>query len=173
MMIIIICAFLIFFALCLSCAFSIVKQAIMNKPFGVDMCVCVSNGNSVFYPSQQEEIVACHLSSLSPVILSSDSFRHGCQTSARARMRTAMLCHNPLRTFISNRTVIVIRVRLRLSQETIVLQDMRALMFRLVLKAIKSVEEKTTDGTEAKRESETPFDNIYLVEHEEDILFIN
>jgi hypothetical protein len=52
----------------------LVQQIIMNKPFGVDMCVCVPNDNSVYFLSisiqqQQKKIVACHLSFSSPVVL--------------------------------------------------------------------------------------------------------
>ncbi len=57
----------------------LVQQIIMNKPFGVDMCVCVYRMIivCVSYPSQynnNKKIVACHLSFSSPVVLQSNSF---------------------------------------------------------------------------------------------------
>ena len=77
------------------------------------MCVCGLNGNSVFYRRKERLL---HVTYRPHRLLFFS--------------RTRFLLLHLSRTFISNRTVMIIRVRLTLSRDVSVLHDMRASLFR-------------------------------------------
>ena len=71
---------------------------------------------------------------------------------------------SPERTFISNRTVMVIRIRLTLSRGTVLSRHARQ-SFNLLLDAISQLTRESERRTNEDMDRATIFDNIYLVEH--------